>query len=283
MEETKLSVSYFWEIYQISFREIWRWLGIPGKLIDGIFLFGILFYKLISNDFASLAVWLGEFDVWSTVFWIALLVIPFLALINSLRVAAIRDKEQRDKFLLKLYDDIEVKKYETPETISEQVTRMAKGKINRKLEISIRNNGNTSLFDCSVRIAKLSLLDSKYNNEIPPPELRALRWIEGDEPKNGKVDLHAKSLPYPMWIASAEVNPIVMFKFVFWNHISESYYFVPGFYELIVQLEGQRELEGKRVDIIPIEFSIVFNFNIGFINPIFEIIKIKKLPRNNKE
>ncbi len=67
-----------------------------GRILEGIFIAGILIHKLLTKDVRSLAIWLGEYDVWAFIFWVAIILTPFAALVNSVKIAALRDEKQRE-------------------------------------------------------------------------------------------------------------------------------------------------------------------------------------------
>jgi hypothetical protein len=191
MQSIKPTLFYAWEIYRKSFSDVWESFGMWGKIIDGFIIIASLCIKAFWDERGDVLI--GEWDIWTILFTVALLVIPGLAIFNSVKVAAFRDKKQRDKLSLKEYDDIDITYCEYPWT-DHQLNIGAGDFINfLKVGLLVRNNGGIKVH-CGLRMISVQYNGYASNNDwVPNPnviEQKLLKWDEGYEISDGKIEIY---------------------------------------------------------------------------------------------
>lgn len=278
MENARLSVSYAFEIYRKSFCEIWECFGMGGKVIDGLVIIISLSAKAFWNRNAEALI--GEWDIWTILFLVALFVIPGLAIFNAVKVAALRDKTQRNQLSLKEYEDIKITQLEYPWTDNDQRIG-APGLYNIfKLGLCVTNNGGVSLKNCSVRLMLVEYSGRPSNNEwVPSPspvDNKLFKWDEGYDIPNGRIERIGSNGSIARLFFAESNRYSQEFRFAFIDGMSKTDQNLEGRYRVTGQLDGEVEKDGKIVDLIPLEFSVEFDFQ----RKQFSNMSILKFPRN---
>jgi hypothetical protein len=263
VNKLNLAVSYFTEIYSKSFLEIWGIFGMTGLILNGLALVGVIAGKLLAGDILTLSVWSQELDMWIVLFWFFLLVSPVFALFNSIKVAAIRDKNQREIISSKDYQDIQLQHYPYPDTLDDMRNRVFASTFLTKIGLLV-NNGKSGVKQCGAKVTGLwHLGDRPYNYGWSPMhdnvETRYLKWDEGYTTDTGKIDIgpHSHAL-----LRIIEANPHSgMFHFVFLDGMSKVPYILPGKYMISIQVEGQIKHDHEVYDLNPICFVVMVYFN----------------------
>ena len=228
-----------------------------GRIIEGAFLSGILIYKLYTKDVSSLAIWLGEYDVWSFIFWVGILLIPVLAIPNSIKVAAARDKQQKED-IKRLKNRLRSKVIATknvklkPKVQSSQISDDP-----AYAYVEVTNNETYDLRNC---YANLDIIKIKYLNQE--------RWVD----KTDKLIENTNALIFPNFNTTQDEkiirrggkperinvakmhnlgNPKLIFAYGFElpipiNHLSQIY--------IEISLNGEKNVNGKLIPIKQLEF-----------------------------
>lgn len=272
---------YWLGVYKESHTEVRIVYGVRGELIKNLIVIAVLAVSLWQwkgMNFAVESIWSG---FWPNIIGILILffIAPMAAFFNMFRVAALRDKYQRDRLSIKEYEDIEVAQLNYPWTDNDQRIG-APGFYNFfKLGLRVTNNGGVSVRDCSVRLMFIEYSGRSSNNEwVPSPspvENRMFKWDEGYDIPNGKIDRISPSGGAANLFFAESNRYSQEFRFAFIDGMSKTDQNLEGRYKVAVKLEGEAEKDRVIVDLTPLEFSIEFDFQR---RQFFNVL-ISKLPR----
>jgi len=180
-----------------------------------------------------------------------------------------------ERLSLKEYDDISIERFKSPETIGEKSARLGLSYTSeiKKLEFLVINNGNIGILNASVSMTELKWFNPEYNNIPDGIETRAFIW-DDIETSDGKRNISPKGRGH-LKIAIYQSHPMSLFRFVFYDCISQVIRILQGKYVIKLQLDGQVRKKNIVEDLLPVPFELSFDFeHRGFQN-----ITISKLPR----
>lgn len=186
-----------------------------------------------------------------------------------------------DRLLLKEYSDIDVTFRDDPLT-DHQLGLLGHASNNfLKLSLRVTNNGGTSI-RCSLRMMSLQYnrtgfvqlarwegdeTPSEREDSFTPIETKLMKWDEGFVTE-GKIDINSRGGIGNLCFAETAPRPNTNFWFLYIDGKSRNQQSVQGRYWAILQLEGHCERDGKKDDLIPIQYEVEFTFSNGRLDPV---------------
>jgi hypothetical protein len=243
--------------------------GIANMMLAQIFVIPLA--VLVSLLFGESCKW------WPQVLAAVIALLPIVGMFLLQRVISpikVFD-EQTKRLELKSYDDIEIDKFESPETIDEKRARKTyRNRRVTKLEFLVRNKGNISLLSTYIGMTDIKWHSEKYNNKPDDIETGFFKWADSDLEK---VDIAPKGGYERMLLAIYDIDlSVSAFRFVFHNGTSQvPRTLIDGRYTIKIRVDGQAKKEKNLEDLDPIFFSVSFDFDSSG----FQNIVVSKLPR----
>ena len=198
-------------------------------------------------------------------------------------------KSQDKKEVLKNYDDIEISYTELELTLDERrQERGAPGPMaERRLPYLVKNVGGYSVRECRIRMTYLAWLDGHNDgNEAGNARLEdiSIKWKNFD---TERINLGNNSSEVFVLARIPDLNAIPIFHFVTFGDenksIGEKYMrLMYGTWQVGIQIEGQIQSNNHTIDIIPIPYTISFEFDKHSLIPL-EVVKHEGRAKKNKE
>jgi hypothetical protein len=267
--------SYWGNILHRAWKAAETGIGVKGLIIDLLIaVIAFVIYWIVKGFPPFLQ--LGEGAMIAIYVYVGVIVLALFCYL--FREPEVLDKEKTDRLTLKEYDDISINLFKSAETDQEKRARMGliRTPATKKLELSIKNGGNTSILGASVLMENLKWFNPKYNNTPDGIEIKALAW-EDINSNEGKRDISPGASGY-LKIATCKRNTEPSFWFELYDGTSDVRRWLPGKYKIDFRLDGKAKKENTIEDLLPVHFRLSFDFESGG----FENIAVTKLPREQK-
>ena len=173
-------------------------------------------------------------------------------------------KSQDKKDALKYYDDIQI--YYQRLTESEEEMRASfqsrTSTDDKRLPYWVTNVGDAVLKECRIRMMELKVVENLSTNTggfVDRHEDKLLKWRNSDKER---INLGFNAPEVFILAQIPDNNAISMFNFVTYNTggSSRTPKVINGTWEVLIQIEGQAEKNGIIVELMPLQFTILFKF-----------------------
>jgi hypothetical protein len=256
----KEKTGQYWRmVISKAWQRAWDKLGVLGIIVAGLAsLFASWHYHRQKPFFEIF----GEELMVSVIFFIvvyALIVMAF-ALIESSDIYY----QQREKLILKEYNDVELEYYPYLETDDEKRSRLGIGlsTSGKKMMFLVDNNGHVRLRNCGVVMTAIEYKgrdsENSWVNQGHKIETKTFQWDVGYPTENGRIDINPGNKE-ALNLAITHQHD-TGFYFVFLDGVSKVSWLLEGEYHLSVQIDGQVEKDGLIVDLEPIPYDILFEY-----------------------
>lgn len=141
---------------------------------------------------------------------------------------------------------------------------------NMRLSFLINNVGDVTIQECCVRMTGLRIIENRSTPFVGDlrPENKLLKWVNSDK-EFVKLGLYSFQHLTLARVVRQGIAPYFYFVvFGIDNPSSATPRNEVGRWETVIQIEGQAENNSMKIELIPIEFTILFEFAGGQLRPL---------------